>query len=351
MRTILSIEMRTIFSSATRFLAAGAMCLAAGLASAVDMAGDTNGWSSGSDQRQAHRIGNDFVAFAGSRENAEALALGLRRGSEITLISGDGSKTTFTPSTGHMGHGNVSKAMALAQRQLARAGIRHPTPEQIETALNGGTVTGRHGKTVEMQGILQLRSQGMGWGKIAHTVGVKPGQGFKPLPIDRVGGRYGHGHHSSPGMVDGHGSRAGLHGGRHGAYHDDVRKPVENRDGMHRHRGGHPSGVVTAAGGSPVRDGKVGWHKGGGGEVVHRHGGRPVGAGIVTAAGTPGAQAGATRVKKGGGGHHGGGRHVSMGSGIVNASGGAAMAASSGVRSAGGGKIGHGRGRGRVGKD
>jgi hypothetical protein len=366
----------------SRFLAASAFCLLAGNAIAIETAAGDDGWSSGSDQRQAHRIGKDFIGFAGSKENATALALGLRRGSEVTLTSADGTTTRFSPATGHMGHGNVSKAMALAQRQLAAAGIRHPTPEQIESALNGGTVTARDGATIEMQGILQLRSQGMGWGKIAHTVGVKPGQGFKPLPAHQVNGHSGYGYqgHGS-GIVDGHGSRGGMHAG-YGTRHDGIREPLKVEDGgiHHQHSGGHRSGVVTAAGGSPMHGGDAGMHRAGrrgddgmhrqgtrhsgvvtaaggapvsagewqkGNQVdgIHRHGGRAAGAGIVTAAGGSGSGMGATRMR-----HSGGGGGQASGAGVVTAGGGSAVAASSAVRSAGGHK-GNGHGRGRGGKD
>lgn len=389
--------MRLMQMAGHRFIAASVLCLVSVTAFAVDTAGGDGGWSSGSDQRQAHRISRDFIGFAGSKENAEALALGLRRGSEITLTSADGTQTSFAPATGHMGHGNVSKAMALAQRQLAGAGIRHPSPDQIETALNGGTVTAPDGRTTEMQGILQLRSQGMGWGKIAHTVGVKPGQGFKPLPTSHSGGHHTHGERQyGHGMVDGHGSAAGVDGGRRWTHRDGTREHVKVDDGVHQHRGGgqsgmvtaaggapmgggsaamrgsgrggdgmqtrggRGSGVVTAAGGAPVGAGEMGSGKRSGGEAVHRHGGRPAGTGIVTAAGTPGAQVAAgararhQEIHRGGGDgamHAGAGRHASMGGGIVSASGSsAAVAASaSSVRTAGGN--GRGLARGRVGKD
>ena len=38
----------------------------------------------------------------------------------------------------------------------------------------GGTVSTANGP-VNLQGVLRLRSQGMGWGQIAHAVGVHPG--------------------------------------------------------------------------------------------------------------------------------------------------------------------------------
>jgi hypothetical protein len=49
-----------------------------------------------------------------------------------------------------------------------------PTPEQLKTALNGGTIT-VGGNTVQYQGILQMRADGMGWGQIAQQLGTKLG--------------------------------------------------------------------------------------------------------------------------------------------------------------------------------
>ena len=96
-----------------------------------------------------------------------------------TGANGQVTTTTFTSPARPMGHGNVVHALSLAQAQLAAQGITQPTPEQIKMALAGGTITTGTGATTQTttyQGILQLRSQGMGWGKIAHTIGVKPGR-------------------------------------------------------------------------------------------------------------------------------------------------------------------------------
>jgi hypothetical protein len=115
-----------------------------------------------------------------SRTNLESLVHGLRTGSAITLTSAQGTtgtSTTFTPPTRPMGYGNITRAMTLATRQLSAAGITNPTPQQLQTALMGGTLTTATG-TVQMQGVLQLRSQGMGWGEVAHTIGVQPGMGI-----------------------------------------------------------------------------------------------------------------------------------------------------------------------------
>jgi len=116
-----------------------------------------------------------FGSFTGSTANTDSLATGLREGKAVTLTS----KTeiaSFTPPTKPMGYGNVTRAMDLAQRDLAAAGITNPTPTQIQTAMMGGTIRTVNGD-VTFQGVLTLRSQGMGWGQIAHTVGVHPGMG------------------------------------------------------------------------------------------------------------------------------------------------------------------------------
>ncbi len=75
-----------------------------------------------------------------------------------------------------MGYGNVNISLALAEASLAKLGITNPTPEQLQAALNGGTVTGADGKTTTLTGILTLRSEGKGWGAIAKSLGMSLGQ-------------------------------------------------------------------------------------------------------------------------------------------------------------------------------
>jgi hypothetical protein len=125
------------------------------------------------DSRYVERLGDQYVGFAGSSANLESLAAGLRRGSSVTLTQGTTS-VDFVPPTRPMGYGNVTRALDLARRQLSAAGITNPTPEQLTAAMIGGTVRTANGP-VDLQGVLRLRSQGMGWGQIAHAVGVHPG--------------------------------------------------------------------------------------------------------------------------------------------------------------------------------
>lgn len=131
------------------------------------------------------RADTRFGGFTGSAENTESLASGLRTGSEVTL-TGNGETATFTPPTKPMGYGNVTRAMDLAQRDLAAAGITDPTPTEIQIAMMGGTITrtdGTTSTTTTFDGVLTLRSQGMGWGQIAHTIGVHPGMGKAAAPV------------------------------------------------------------------------------------------------------------------------------------------------------------------------
>jgi hypothetical protein len=162
------------------------------------------------------RTESRFGRFAGSEANADRLANGLRNATAITL-TGSGERTTFTPPTKPMGYGNVTRSLDLAQRQLAANGITNPTPTEIRTALMGGTLTGPDGST-HYDGVLQLRSDGMGWGRIAHTIGVHPGMGKTaaarapvPVPTPHVAPRP-----VSSGVTTAMGARpAGVYGNAH----------------------------------------------------------------------------------------------------------------------------------------
>jgi hypothetical protein len=122
------------------------------------------------------RLVDKFTRFAGSKANAESLVNGLRNDQEVKLTSTSQGSATFTPKTDKMGFGNVNIALTLAKATLAEQGITRPTPQQIEAALNGGTVTNRAGKEVKLTGVLTQRASGMGWGKIARANGFKLGE-------------------------------------------------------------------------------------------------------------------------------------------------------------------------------
>ena len=103
------------------------------------------------------KISGDFNSFLGSDSNA--VVTGLRNGTPITLTrttitpsaTPGGSPVTttnttvITPPTGQMGHGNVYISLALAKQQLSTMGINEPTPQQLQAALTGGTITQTNG--------------------------------------------------------------------------------------------------------------------------------------------------------------------------------------------------------------
>jgi len=141
-----------------------------------------------------NKISSDFSSFLGS--DANAVVIGLRNGTPITLTSTTTTPsptpgglpvtttttTVITPPTGPMGFGNVYISLALAKQQLSTLGITQPTPEQLQAALTGGTITQTTGTgatatttTTNLQGILTMRSQNMGWGQIAQKLGFKLG--------------------------------------------------------------------------------------------------------------------------------------------------------------------------------
>lgn len=133
------------------------------------------------------KIAGDFKSFLGS--DSYSVVTGLRNGTPINLTrttttasSTPGgapiTTTTITPPTGQMGYGNVYISLALAKYQLSTMGITEPTPQQLQAALTGGTITQTTATgttTTTMQGILTMRSQNMGWGQIAQQLGTKLG--------------------------------------------------------------------------------------------------------------------------------------------------------------------------------
>src|SRR5215470_13176228 len=118
-----------------------------------------------------------FTSFAGSTANAQSLVNGLRNDTSVTLQATTPMtpNATFTPPTRPMGFGNINIALSLARTELASQGITQPTPAQIQTALLGGKLTTASG-TTGLPGVLALRSEGNGWGEIAHTLGFKLGE-------------------------------------------------------------------------------------------------------------------------------------------------------------------------------
>jgi len=159
----------------------GILCLGGIAVGAYLRAPQATGSATGSESQAESRIVANFTDFAGSEINARGLITGLRQGSEITLTApGPYGKsatiTRFALPTRPMDYGNVRTSLTLAREQLAQLGISKPTPVQIKAVLAGGAVTSRgatRSTSVLLPGVLQMRAHGMGWHKIADSMGVK----------------------------------------------------------------------------------------------------------------------------------------------------------------------------------
>jgi hypothetical protein len=241
------------------------------------------------------KIAADFETFAGSKENAAALVTGLRNSSEITLTQEGQPSATFTPPTKPMGYGNVSTSLALAKFQLAQQGITDPTPEQLMTALNGGTIT-VDGKTMEYQGVLQMRADGMGWGQIAQQLGTKLGpvvSGIKAqnastsaAPASGKGTTMSGGSSGGAAANSTRSSAAGGHSASDGSSKGIVTGAGASAPGLAK---GHGKGTVSSAAGAASAPGQgivsaSGQSAGAGAQGL----GHGRGQGVVTATGVAG---------------------------------------------------------------
>ena len=150
-------------------------------------AGKLSGRVDRTDLVAAERIASNFESLAGSRENALSLVGGLRKSAPISLKADSETTSsgslTFTPPTKPMAYGEINQALSLTQAQLSAEGIVKPTPQHLKVALMGGTITsgtGSSAQTMGTSGVLELRSQGMGWGKIAQTLNVSTSNRLVP---------------------------------------------------------------------------------------------------------------------------------------------------------------------------
>jgi hypothetical protein len=133
--------------------------------------------SSGS-STPAINIGNDYSYFLKDVDSKQVVN-DLRNGQWSTTTTDPTTNTTTTSTealpTGKMGYGNVKISLALAQESLRQQNIMQPTSEQLRTSLVGGEMVPGD-STTTTNGILQMRSEGMGWGQIAQKYDLKLGQ-------------------------------------------------------------------------------------------------------------------------------------------------------------------------------
>jgi len=157
------------------------LCLGGMVVGAQLRAPAAAGSATSAEPQAESRVVASFTDFAGSEANARSLVAGLRQGGEITLTapgpSGKAATSTrFALPTRPMDYGSVRTSLTLAREQLAQLGISQPTPVQIKAVLAGGAVTSRSAARttpVLLPGVLQMRAHGMGWHRIADSMGVK----------------------------------------------------------------------------------------------------------------------------------------------------------------------------------
>jgi hypothetical protein len=115
-----------------------------------------------------------FAQLAGSQDNSLALVHALHDGVEARLMTSIALAsaasfhiTEIAPPTGRMTWHDVKMALMLARDALQRYGIFHPACDELKAALTGGEVTTPEGKVVTLRGVLNMRAEGMNWGRIA----------------------------------------------------------------------------------------------------------------------------------------------------------------------------------------
>lgn len=256
-------------------------------ATRMDQMGTTRGGS-----KVIDKISAEFSSFLGA--DSKAVVTGLRNGTPITLTTTSPGATSgvpptmtttmINPPTGKMGFGNVFISLALAKQQLSQLGIAQPTPEQLQAALVGGSITtgsGTTATTTNLQGILTMRSQHMGWGQIAQKLGYKLGPVVSGLKA------------ANQGLASQPSASTSRGGGMVNARGESA--------------GSSESGIVTGSGRAVGRSSSEGSSAGRGGEEgIVTGAGRPVGppSGITTGRGHADGVSGGDH----GSGGHGGGR-------------------------------------------
>jgi len=297
----------------------------------------------------ANKISGPFVTMAGSQDNAVALATALRTGTTANLTFTSTSPTGETTQTAielaiptkPMGWGNVSHALALAQLSLRQAGIDNPTATDLQSALNGGTVTTADGKTVTLAGVLQQRAGGMGWGQIAKTYGTTMGavnRGLKASTTTVTS--------SAPAPVGS--TTTAKRTIATGATNGRGASGVKTTSGPSTNSGAHSTkGITTATGAVSINGASAHSAKG----ITTASGATAdASSGVVSAAGHGRANAigrGVVTAAGGGGSNSAAGARVGT-SGVVTGSGASAMAVTT-AQSGGGKGIGSGHGKGKGG--
>ena len=122
----------------------------------------------------AARIASAFVKLAGSEDNILALVCSLHEGAPVHLVSPVDPGKDFMPEivvieppTGEMGWNDVKMALMLARDALQSYNIVRPSLVQLHAVLLGGDITTPAGTPATFRGVLQMRADGIHWGRIA----------------------------------------------------------------------------------------------------------------------------------------------------------------------------------------
>lgn len=119
------------------------------------------------------KIAAGFVALAGSAENALALVAALREGVAVQLTYPGATpeslprQVRIDPPTAPMDWSDVRMSLMMTRDALTGFGVLRPSCEQLQAALLGGEVAVPGARTVAFRGVLQMRADGLGWGRIA----------------------------------------------------------------------------------------------------------------------------------------------------------------------------------------
>jgi hypothetical protein len=126
------------------------------------------------------KIASGFMALAGSDENAVALVESLREGVAVQLTY-PGAHPEDLPKvvaietpTPPMDWSDVRMALMLARDALAGVGVLRPSGELLHAVLMGGDAVVPSGRVVAFKGVLQMRADGLNWGRIASERFQRP---------------------------------------------------------------------------------------------------------------------------------------------------------------------------------
>ena len=135
---------------------------------------DTTASSSGN---TGSRLADTFSASVGSKADAKTVIEGMRAGKDVTV-----NGVTVSGTGGTMGYGNINIAMSLAKSQMSATS----TSKDFLSALDK---------------VADMRASGLGWGQIAHALGVNLGQAVSSSKASNASSKAAQGPHTTGSSV------------------------------------------------------------------------------------------------------------------------------------------------------